>query len=80
MAPGARTILHKHPVPLYAYILDGELTVDYGTHGKRTYKQGASFMEAMDVAHFGENTGDTPVRILAVYIGADGVKNVEPVK
>lgn len=80
LAPGARTILHKHPVPLYAYILDGELTVDYGTHGKRTYKQGASFMEAMDVAHFGENTGDKPVRILAVYIGADGVKNVEPVK
>ncbi len=79
LAPGGRTILHKHPVPLYAYIIDGELTVDYGTHGKRTYKQGASFMEAMDVAHFGENTGDKPVRILAVYMGADGVKDVLPV-
>lgn len=80
LAPGARTILHKHPVPLYAYILDGELIVDYGTHGKRTYKQGASFMEAMAVPHFGENKTDKPVRILAVYLGADGAKDVLPVK
>lgn len=80
LAPGGRTILHKHPVPLFAYILDGELVVDYGTHGTRTYKQGASFMEAMDVAHFGENKGDKPVRILAVYMGAVGAKDVLPVK
>jgi quercetin dioxygenase-like cupin family protein len=80
LAPGARTIAHKHPVPLYAYILDGELTVDYGSHGTRTYKQGASFMEAMDVPHFGINKTDKPVRILAVYLGADGVKDVAPVK
>ena len=80
LAPGARTILHKHPVPLFAYILEGELIVDYGTHGKRTYKQGASFMEAMNVPHFGENKTDKPVRILAVYMGADGVKNAAPVK
>ena len=67
-------------MPLFGYILSGELVVDYGSHGKRTYKQGASFMEAMDVAHFGENKTDKPVRILAVYLGADGVKNVAPVK
>ena len=32
LAPGGRTIMHKHGVPLFAYILDGELTVDYGRH------------------------------------------------
>jgi hypothetical protein len=37
-------------------------------------------MEAMDVAHFGENKGDKPVRILAVYMGAVGAKDVLPVK
>src|SRR5580704_2102077 len=36
VAPGAKTIVHKHGVPLFAYILDGELTVDYGDRGKRT--------------------------------------------
>jgi len=80
LAPGGRTIVHKHGVPLFAYILSGELTVDYGTHGTRTYRQGTSFMEAMDVAHFGVNNGTEPVKILAVYMGADGAKNVIPVK
>jgi quercetin dioxygenase-like cupin family protein len=80
LAPGGRTILHKHGVPLFAYILAGELTVNYGTHGTRTYRQGQSFMEAMDVAHFGVNKGAQPVRILAVYMGATGAEDVIPVK
>ena len=80
LAPGAKTIVHKHGVPLFAYILEGELTVDYGAHGKRTYRQGHAFMEAMDVAHFGVNSGAAPVRILAVYIGAQGAQDVVPVK
>jgi quercetin dioxygenase-like cupin family protein len=80
LAPGGRTILHKHGVPLFAYILSGELIVNYGTHGTRTYKQGQSFMEAMDIAHFGINNGTEPVRILAVYMGAAGAQDVIPVK
>lgn len=80
LAPGGRTIAHRHGVPLFAYILSGELTVDYGAHGTRTYKQGDAFLEAMDVTHFGINRGAEPVRILAVYMGADGAKNVIPVK
>jgi len=80
LAPGARTIMHKHGVPLFAYILDGELTVDYGTHGTRTYRQGQSFMESMAVAHFGVNNGSQPVRLLAIYMGAKHAKDVIPVK
>ncbi len=56
------------------------MTVNYGKHGTRTYKPGDAFMEAMDVAHFGINKGTEPVRILAVYMGAKGAKNVIPVK
>lgn len=78
LAPGARTIAHKHGVPLFAYILEGELTVDYGARGKRTYNKGQAFMEAMDVAHFGLNTGAQPVRLLAVYMGAEGARDVIP--
>jgi quercetin dioxygenase-like cupin family protein len=80
LAPGARTILHKHGVPMFAYILDGEITVDYGKHGKRTYRKGQSLMEAMHVAHFGENTGKEPMRLIAVYMGAARAKDVIPVK
>jgi quercetin dioxygenase-like cupin family protein len=80
VAPGAKTILHKHGVPLFAYILDGELTVDYGDRGKRVYRKGDAFMEAMDVPHYGIDTGAKPVRLLAVYIGAEGSADVIPVK
>jgi quercetin dioxygenase-like cupin family protein len=80
LAPGAKTIAHKHGVPLFAYILEGEITVDYGEHGRRTYRQGEAFMEAMGVAHFGANTGSQPMRLLAVYMGAEGADDVAPAK
>jgi hypothetical protein len=35
-------------------------------------------MEAMDVAHFGVNTGTQPVRLIAVYMGAEGAQDVIP--
>ena len=78
VAPGSRTIVHKHGVPMFAYVLGGELTVDYGDHGRRTYRQGQALMEAMDIAHFGVNNGAEPVRILVVYMGAEGAENVIP--
>lgn len=80
LEPGGKSMLHKHGVPLFAYILEGELTVDYGKHGKRVYKQGDSLMEAMNVAHFSTNPTAQPVRLLAVYMGSKKAKDVIPVK
>jgi hypothetical protein len=38
-------------------------------------------MEAMDVPHFGADAGPQPVRILTVFIGAEGAPaDVIPVK
>lgn len=75
MAPGQSTGWHKHDVPLFGYMLHGELTVDYGTHGKKIYRAGDSLLEALHVAHDGMNTGAEPARILAVFMGARGVPN-----
>jgi len=79
LAPGVRTVAHKHGVPMFAYILDGEITVDYGDRGKRTYRKGDALMEAMDVPHFGVDSGAAPVRILVVFMGADGAADTIPV-
>ena len=78
MMPGEATGPHKHGVPLFAYMLEGELTVDYGTHGTKVYKPGDSFLEAMSVEHNGHNRGDTTARVLVVFMGAEGATNTIP--
>lgn len=76
LAPGERTVPHKHGVPTFIHILEGEVTVSYEGRGSRRFRQGESFLEAMDVVHSGKNTGTVPVKILAVYMGAEGAKDV----
>ena len=78
LQPGEQTGWHMHPVPMFGYILEGELTVDYGAKGQRTYRKGDGFMEAMNEAHNGRNTGQAPVKILAVIVGAEDVQGSVP--
>jgi quercetin dioxygenase-like cupin family protein len=75
--PGGETGWHLHEVPLFAYILEGEITRDYGTKGTKVVKAGEGMLEAVDWAHNGMNKSDKPLRILAVYMGAEGVPNAE---
>lgn len=77
--PGNETGWHTHQVPLFAYILEGELSVDYGDKGVKVYKVGDSLLEAMNWPHNGMNKTDVPVKLMAVYIGAEGIPNAEPV-
>ncbi len=77
--PGGQTGWHEHQVPLFGYMLEGVLTVDYGDRGTRTYRPGDSLMEAMNWPHNGTNKGDAPVRILAVYMGAEGIPDATAV-
>jgi quercetin dioxygenase-like cupin family protein len=73
LQPGQQTGWHIHAVPLFGYILEGELTVDYGAKGQRTYRKGDGLAEAMNEAHIGRNLGRSPVTILAVFAGTEGV-------
>ena len=76
--PGGETGWHLHAVPLFGYMLEGELTVDYGDKGTRSYAVGDALVEATDWPHNGMNKGAVPVRILTVYAGAKGIANAEP--
>ncbi len=75
--PGGETGWHLHEVPLFAYILEGEITLDYGEKGLKVAKAGDGMLEAVDWAHNGMNKTDKPLRILAVYMGAEGIPNAE---
>jgi quercetin dioxygenase-like cupin family protein len=66
---------HHHPVPLVGYILQGELIVDYGEAGERTYSKGDVLVEAFNTPHQGRNGGKGNIKILVIYAGAEGVPN-----
>ena len=72
LAPGAETQRHSHPMPTFGYILEGEIEVDYGPEGSKTFRKGEALMEAMAHVHQGRNVSDKRVRVLAVSIGAEG--------
>lgn len=72
MEPGETTGWHQHHCPVYCYILEGEVTVTYQGQGKRRFRKGEGMLEAMRVTHQGENTGQVPTRILAVFMEGDG--------
>lgn len=73
--PGAETGVHKHNAPMYAYVLEGMLTVEYKDGTIKEYGPGTALMEAQGTWHNGKNLGDVPVRVLVVNMGAEGVKN-----
>lgn len=76
--PGAVLAPHLHPVPLFGYVLQGELVVNYGSEGELTYRKGDALIEAIDWPHQGRNGGHGILKILVVYAGAEGVPNTEP--
>lgn len=71
--PGQTTGWHRHGVPTFGYVLSGHLEVEYESKlGRRVLGPGDSLMEAMHVAHDATNLAAEPVRILVVFMGAQG--------
>jgi len=75
LEPGQETGWHRHRVPVYAYVLEGTVTFEYDAGVTKDYTAGTAFMQAEDIWHNGTNAGDSPVRMLTVYMGAEGKKN-----
>lgn len=70
--PGGRTPLHQHPVPTYVYVLEGEVELRTEGGDPFTYGVGEAYIEALDRDHQLFNTGDSPARVLVVFMGAEG--------
>ncbi|EMR13575.1 cupin [Methylophaga lonarensis MPL] len=75
LAPGEAGKPHIHQIPMFAYVLSGSISVDYGEHGVRTFNAGEALLEAQNVVHFGFNPGSEPVSLLVVYIGSEDLPN-----
>ncbi|MES2568766.1 MAG: cupin domain-containing protein [Verrucomicrobiota bacterium] len=78
--PGAETGWHKHPMPCYAYMLAGSVTVELESGKRNVFSAGQAFVETVDTLHNGKNNGTEAVRILMVITGEKGKPVAEPVK
>jgi quercetin dioxygenase-like cupin family protein len=69
IAPGKETGWHTHPVPLFGYVLSGEISVTIEGHGKQTFYEGDPLAECVNILHNGVNTGTVPVKLLIFVAG-----------
>jgi quercetin dioxygenase-like cupin family protein len=74
--PGGVTEWMTHPVPAYLYVLEGALTVELTDGTRHEFHAGHSFLQSRATWHRGRNEGETPMRFLAIFIGAKDVPDV----
>ncbi|TRZ86783.1 MAG: cupin domain-containing protein [Methanosarcinales archaeon] len=76
LAPAAETGWHTHPVPVYAYVLSGSLTVEVEGNNASIFQAGDAIIEVVNTRHCGKNNGVVPVRLVVFYTGAENLSNV----
>ena len=74
--PGGSTGWHKHPVPVYAYVMEGVLNVELKSGRTFVFKKGDPILEVINTLHNGYNSGRVPAKLVVFYTGAVGVPNV----
>ncbi|MGR4067170.1 cupin domain-containing protein [Billgrantia sp. C5P2] len=70
--PGGRTPLHQHPVPVYVYVLEGEVELRTEGGDPHTYATGEAYVEALNRDHQLFNVTDSEARVLVVFAAAQG--------
>ncbi|MEN6359918.1 MAG: cupin domain-containing protein [Smithella sp.] len=76
IAPGAKTGWHSHPMPVYAYVMSGRLTVQLEGGKTTEFKKGEAIIEVVNLRHNGINRGKIPVKLVVFYLGGKDVPNV----
>jgi len=72
LAPGAETGWHSHPVPSFAFILEGTLEVQLKDGRIKRLQPGEALAEVVGTLHNGKAIGDIPVKLVVFYAGAVG--------
>ncbi|MDP2904182.1 MAG: cupin domain-containing protein, partial [Methylovulum sp.] len=74
IAPGKETGWHLHPLPSFAFILEGTLEVMLKDGKIKRLQAGDPLVEVVNTPHNGRNVGTTPLKIMVFYAGAVGQK------
>ena len=72
---GVKLAVHKHPIPLVAYMLSGELSVETESGAKKVFHAGDPIIEVINTWHFGQSTGDEDAVLVAFYMGVKRLPN-----
>ena len=81
IAPGAATGKHVHPAHEFAYVLEGEGTLEVEGNQAVSLRQGVAIHQPPGQVHNGRNTSATSaLKILAVYIAEKDQPLTAPVK
>ena len=72
---GVKLAVHKHPIPLVAYMLSGELSVQTENGKKSVFKAGDAIVEVVNTWHFGQSTGEEDAVLVAFYMGVKRLPN-----
>jgi quercetin dioxygenase-like cupin family protein len=59
-------------VPVYVYVMDGEIELKSEGGEPQRYKTGEAFIEAQDRKHQAFNVADGTTRLLIVFVGEEG--------
>jgi quercetin dioxygenase-like cupin family protein len=69
---GGRSSRHQHPVPMYVYVLEGELEVRPESGEPYRIAEGEAIIEPQDTTVQAFNVADGPTKILVVAMAAQG--------
>jgi quercetin dioxygenase-like cupin family protein len=72
IAPGESTGWHQHPVPSFAFLLEGTLEIILTDGRAKRMQPGTALSEVTDTMHLGRALSKTPVKIVVFYAGSAG--------
>jgi quercetin dioxygenase-like cupin family protein len=72
LAPGGEHSRHRHPFPIFAYVLEGTLTLDIEGVGEMQFPAGTAHLEPVNTWHRDINKGAAPVKWVVVFLGQAG--------
>ena len=72
LPPGSTEGRHTHPAEVYAYVLEGTVTLEVEGQPEKTLKAGDVFTIAPGQIHQGSNKGTATARLSAVFFAEKG--------
>lgn len=69
-APGAGSIKHRHPGPVFAYVARGAIVTQLGTQAPATYSEGEMWYESPGAAHGTSRNASTtePAKFIEFFV------------